>query len=198
MRACWIDHGNDPRGDLGQRFGITEVVFDIRDPRLTPAYLDHVRNSMGYLPLLHADWNWPETENLDGHGFAEWTDAQLKRIGWLGNPGVHLNDETHDCLRISALLRRWRELRPRRRTLWTMEAHQSDFFLPIRDAIKQSGVDVGPQCYVRDMERVESAYEVQAWSRIVPLVRIFPFLDAAQLGHWWDNAVAYTQGRLPQ
>lgn len=197
-RSVWVDRGNDARGDLRSKYGITEAAFDIREPRLTPSYLDGVK-AQGLSPRFYACWNWPEVEHLNGADFAEWVHRRMLAIGWRGNAAVDLNDETHSGGRIAGMLARWRQLRPTRSTLWTMEAHQSDLFLGIASAIQNANVDVGPQCYVSvdgKNTRVESASEVVAWSRIVPAARVKPFLLADQLGAWWEGC-AFTQGALP-
>ena len=109
---------------------------------------------------------------------------------------MHLNCETHDTNWVKAMLAAWRVLRPTRVTLWTMEGNQFNLFSSIATEIVASNVFVGPQAYLGDMTRIESAHEVDGWARIVPFSRIRPFLDAAQLGKWWEG-VAYTQGRFP-
>lgn len=195
--GTWVDAGNDPFASVLRKAGIVEVYFDIRQSRLTPTYLDTIRGQ-GFAPGFHADWNWPEVPTSPG-GFAAWIDQRMKQIGWLGNAPIHINDEIHDASRIATLLKTWRSLRPKRRTLWTMEGHQAPIFAGIADVIVQANVEIGPQCYVGpDMIRIESASEVQAWASLgIPVERIRPFLNASQLGAWWTG-IAYTQGLLPQ
>ena len=196
-RSVWIDHGNDPAYAKLQAHGISEVVFDIRDPRLTKPYLQMV-TAKGFKPGVYAAWNWQPT--LDGAEFAEWVDAKLKPLNISQNtPSVHLNMETHDVPWLLACLRRWRELRPTKRTLWSMEGMQGGLF-SAADVATLNGLNLlyGPQCYTGDMTRMESATVVlDLVRRGFDAGRIQPFLDAAQLGYWWDSAVAYTQGRLP-
>ena len=196
--GAWVDANNDPFTSILKAYGIGEVYFDIRDPRLTPAYLDAIRGQGFSTVGLYACWNWPEVPTLPGL-FATWIDAKLRHIGWLGNPPVHINDETHDAKRIETLLGTWRALRPKRRTLWTMEGHQAPVFAGIGRVLADLNVEIGPQCYTGpDMTRIESAAEVQSWASLgIPVERIRPFLDARQLGVWWTG-IAYTQGRLPQ
>jgi hypothetical protein len=197
-RSVWIDFGNDPSYAVLKAHGITEVVFDIRDPRLTKTYLAGVQ-AKGLKTGVYAAWNWPETKNLSGPGFATWVDAELKALNISQNvPFVHLNDETHDPVRIVGMLSWWRRIRPKKRTLFTFEGMQGGLYSKADvDALNALAVDYGPQCYTGDMTRMESATVVQDLiSHGFDPARIVPFLDAAQLGYWWTG-VAYTQGRLP-
>jgi hypothetical protein len=196
-RSCWIDHGNDPSYAQLKAHGITEVVFDIRDPLLSKTYLAGVQ-AKGLKTGVYAAWNWDETKNLTGPGFANWVDTMLAALNISQNvPFVHLNDETHDPVRIIAMLKRWRALRPKKRTLFTFEGMQGGLYSPAdAQALNALEVDYGPQCYTGDMTRMESATVVQDLiSHGFNPARIVPFFDASQLGYWWQG-VAYTQGRL--
>ena len=42
-KAVWVDAGNDPDYAKLQANGITVPYFDLRDPRVTAAYLDAVK-----------------------------------------------------------------------------------------------------------------------------------------------------------
>jgi len=198
MRAIWIDLGNDADYVRLHEHGITEPIYDVRDPRVTKAYLDNVAN-LGFQPGVYACWNWPEVAGMSGAKFSEWTDAQVKPLHRTATfPSVHLNDETHSPTRIIEMLRRWRQLRPSKRTLWTLEGMQGGLFGSAHvQAIEAANVHYGPQCYTGAMARMESATVVlDLAKRGFSSSRIAPFLDAAKLGHWWEG-VAYTQGRLP-
>jgi hypothetical protein len=196
-RAIWIDFGNDADYARLSKHGISAPIYDIRDPRLTRAYLADVK-ARGFAPGVYAAWNWPEVATLSGAGFAEWVDAKLKLLNISQNtPSVHLNDETHDPVRIVHMLLRWRTLRPKKRSLWTLEGMQGGLFQKADvDALNALDINYGPQCYTFDMTRMESATVVQDLiAHGFNPARIVPFLDAAQLGYWWQG-VAYTQGRL--
>lgn len=198
MRACWIDFGNDADYVRLHEHGITEPIYDIRDPRITKPYLDEVR-SHGLEPGVYACWNWPETKDLSGPKFADWVDARVKPLQRSATfPSVHLNDETHDPLRIIALLERWRILRPSKKTLWTFEGMQGGLFTrPQAKAVNATNVLYGSQCYTGQMSRLESAtVALDLVTHGFVASRIQPFLDAAALGYWWAGT-AYTQGRLP-
>lgn len=195
MRAIWIDLGNDADYARLKAHDITEPIYDIRDPRVTKPYLDDVR-SRGFQPGVYAAWNWPEVPK-DPAGFAEWVDAKVKPLHRSQNaPSVHLNDETHDPVRIVKLLKRWRELRPSKRTVWTFEGHQGGLFdRAAVSAIDACNVILGPQSYTGSMERFESSGVVIDLIRYGFKSTIEPLLDAADLGLWWSGT-AYTQGRL--
>ena len=197
MRACWVDYGNDADYVKLHEHGITEPIYDIRDPRITKPYLDNVVN-LGFQPGVYAAWNWDETKNMSGPEFANWVDAKVKPLQRSATfPSVHLNDETHDPVRIIAMLERWRNLRPSKRTVWTFEGMQGGLFTRAQaKVLNATNVIYGPQCYTGQMERMESS------TVVLDLVthgfigsRIQPFFAANVLGNWWLGT-AYTQGRL--
>lgn len=197
-RACWIDFGNDPSYAQLQTHGITEAVFDIRDPRLTKTYLAQVQ-AKGLKPGVYAAWNWPETKALDGPGFADWVDAKLKALNISQNvPLVHLNDETHDPVRIVHMLFRWRALRPKKRTLWSCEGAQGGWMTPdfVSD-VRKCNVTVGVQLYNGAMTEVWDSLEIarDLTSRGFLNHEIAPFHDASRLPGYWSGT-AFTQGRL--
>lgn len=200
VRSSWIDAGNDARGDLKTRYGITVPYYDARESRLTPTYLDAMKENGGFDTIgIYVAWNWPEVPKT-GAGLAQWTHKRLLGIGWRGNAPVHFNSENDDTSYVIDLLWAWRNLRPTRQTGWTMQAHKWPVYAPIAQNIVNANVTVLPQCYVESpapMTRVESASELDGWQSIgIPRERIAPMLDAGQLGEWWSGT-AYTQGRLP-
>jgi hypothetical protein len=148
---------------------------------------------------------WPSYDDLKGPQWADWVyNTFQKKIapGTSGDfPVVHLNPETDNIAWQMSMLRHWRAHAPRRTTVWTPVAHKAEIFKSVAWEIADLNIIVGPQCYVGNMERVESANEIQAWQRIgIPRQQIMPFLDAEQLGHWWGEeggAIAFTQARLP-
>jgi len=195
MRAIWIDEGSDADYAKLRAHGmITSPYFSLRDPRVTRSYLDAVA-AEGFTPGLFAAYNWYPT--LDGAGFAEKCDAELKRIGWL-NPPLCADIETHDVVYILAFLKRWRELRPKRLTFWTLEGFQGGLFAPADVlAINAARVHVVPQHYTGDMRPLAAdRIAIDLIARGFDILRLWGFYDAASLPGRWEG-FAFTQGRLP-
>ena len=207
MRAVWNDLGQDCYYAKYEDNGITWPYFDIRDPRLTPAYLDAVKahpviNGVGVYAVRGTD-SWPETNDLTPAEFAEWVDTELKRIAWLGNPPVMLDIEVPPLAAFcGAALTRWRELRPKRITDLTVEGHKGGLFgMPDVFAIGQRVRWIVPQCYSGDPMVPWDTYAICADLMSVgfPATKVRPFCDGAALQPWWGipDGFAFTQGRLP-
>ena len=118
MKVVWLNLGEAPDYAKLGRVGATGVAFDIRDPRLTLAYLRTVRDR-NLIPYVYTTPHWPETMHLTGSEFAVWTSALLDRIAprtGKAMPCVCFDIEHHDHLFVRGCLARWRELRPGRIT----------------------------------------------------------------------------------
>lgn len=218
-RAIWIDQPQEPNYDKLIQEQITAAIFDLRflaqksgTPRGALPYLESVRNKLRGNPGAFAAAQgedslgaWPSYDDLTGEEWADWVYElfQLKVApGSKGDfPVVHLNPETDDVDWQMSMLRRWRARSPRRTTVWTPVAHKANIFQAVGTQIAALNIIVGPQCYVGNMDRVESSNEIQAWQRIgVPREQIMPFLPADDLGEWWGEevgAIAFIQSLLP-
>ena len=208
MRGTWIDAGSDPTYSVLDAHGITQVCFDIRDPRVTKQYLRNVLAEPEIEAVgVYAAWNWQtwwprpyRHPAFTGVQFAEWVAAKVKPLHMSQDvPFVHLNIETHDVDWILAALTRWRRARARKRTLWTLEGFQGGLFGHADvSEIEALDLEYGPQCYTGSMVRFESAAVVDDFVRhgFSP-ERIYPFLDGSQMGWEW-RGWAFTQGRLPR
>src|SRR5205823_14651178 len=99
--------------------GIDSAYFDIRDPRVTRAYLDNVK-AQGFAPGVYAAWNWNQA--WTGAAFADWLSARIQALGISPSvpdyPRVLVDMETHAVNYILAFFRRWRQLRALRTTDW--------------------------------------------------------------------------------
>lgn len=194
MRAVWVDTGNDANYDKLRAYGITHPYYDHRDPRITAGYLGNVRK-LGFTPGLYSAWNW--YPNADGGEYAEILHQELKRINWSGNPAVCVDIETHDVDYILDFLGRWRQLRPTRRTDWTLEGFQGGLFAPADiSKIVAANVGVVPQLYRGDMEPLEHSPIIDLLMAGIPGDRLLGFYDAARLPYRW-HGYAFTMGRLP-
>lgn len=207
MKGSWGDLNQDPPYAKLADNGVTWPYFDIRDPRLTPAYLDAVKAHPGIdgvgVYAVRGTSSWPETDDLTPAQFADWIDRELKAIGWLGNPVVMLDIEGMDDLVafVRATLRRWRELRPKRTTDLTIEGHKGGLFRPADVVDIAAKVRwVVPQSYdgaMRPWDTYAMAADLYAAGFAPASVR--PFYDAAALLPWWGipDGFAFTWGRLP-
>jgi hypothetical protein len=199
MRSTWVDSGNDPAYGLYPRYGITVPFFDPRDPRVTASYLDGVLAHPQITQCgIYTAWNWG---SFSAEEYAEWTDAQLRRINWQGNAWVFLDIEkghgVNDSNFVSyaaAALKRWRQLRPSRKTWWTLEGMQGGLFSGNQaTTIDKLNIPICPQFFMGDMNP-------QPHSPIIDLqevgfTKIDGMYDAAQLPAIWRGC-AFTQGRL--
>lgn len=196
MKAIWVDAGNDADYMKLRARGITDPYFDVRDPRITKPYLEKLRSD-GFSPGVYAAWNWQNWKT--GAEFANWMHGKLRPLPQYPDfPKVHLDIETHDVQWIIDALTRFRTLRPKRVTGFTLEGHQGGLFTP-QDAaaITKLDMDILPQAYRGDMIRQESDRVVMDLIAAgFDPKRIYCFHDAAQVGDWWEG-VLFTQGRLP-
>lgn len=206
MRACWIDAGNDPNYAKLAANRIAWPYFDAREPRLSATYLDTVVANPGIEGCgLYVVNGWFPA--LTPAQLAEWTHERLLAIGWQGNPPVMFDVEfasepTKLVPYVLALLRRWRELRPKRITDLTLEGHQGGLFRPadVIAVVAQTRFTV-PQCYNGAMSQVWDTWAMfmdlnaAGW----PPAKVCPFYDAAHLPEWWGvpAGFAFTMGRLP-
>lgn len=206
MRAAWGNlHSSPPDAKL-KAAGITWPYFDIRDPVLTPGYLDSLKVAGGYdgvgVYAVRGTNSWPDTDNLTPAEFAEWTDQSLRHIGWLGNPPVMFDIEGMDNLVpfIVATLARWRELRPKRTTDLTLEGHKGGLFslTDVRTVARQVRWVV-PQCYDAAMTPWDTyAMTADLLLRGFMSNEVRPFYAAAHLQPWWGvpDGFAFTWDML--
>ena len=196
FRALWIYAGNDAPYAKFKAAGVTDVYFDIREPRLSRNYFDAVATH-GLGVGVYAAWNW--WPNLTGEQFATKVSQRLEDIAPTTPPvypKVCLDIETHSVPWIIAALTQWRKHRPGRVTDWTLESFQGGLFRPA-DVLSIEGRVryTVPQFYVGDMAPVaglESARNLADagfdWGHIVG------FYDATALPEWWQG---YALGTLP-
>lgn len=206
IRAAWVDHGQDAPYHALEKHLITDVYFDIRDPRLDLTYLNTVRGH-GYAPGLYAcsqGDGWPNPTTMSGPGFADWVyDKVQKQIapGTSGSyPKVLLNCEQHDIGGwIIPMLKRWRSKSPRRETYWSMEGRQGGNMSPFVEQINKFNIGLAPQMYRGDMSPQPAGvvYELVRYG-FAP-GRIWAMYDGAALPwNWeWIGGFAFTAGRLP-
>lgn len=205
MRGVWVDSGNDPAYGKFPAFGITAPFFDPRDPRVTREYLTDVARRPGITACgIYTAWNWG-AQFSDPAKYAEWTDAQLLRIGWPGNALVCLNIEKGEngvtdanfAAYVVACLKRWRQLRPKRETWWSPPGFQGGLFDPLHVmAIANTGVITAPQMYAGNMQALGHDVTIDLLVQGFPGAYLDGMYDAAALPYNW-RGFAFTQGRLP-
>lgn len=193
MRACWINAGNDADYAKLKSLRITAPFYDLRDPRVTKAYLTSVRDK-GFSPGIYAAWNWlppPYTGAAKGAQFASWVNSELERIApdTLSDfPEVCLNIETQDVPYILGALTQWRKHRPKRVTDFTLEGHQGGLFTNAQaKAVSAKVRYIVPQCYNGAMTEVWDPWTMglDLMQAGFPFGKITPFLDGRHLDEWW-------------
>jgi hypothetical protein len=202
MRAAWKYQGTDIDYAKLAANGITWPYFDLRDPLLTPAYLDSVKAHDGIAGCgVYAVASWYPT--LTPMLFADAVDAGLRAIGWKGNPPVCVDIEGVDLVDYTLrFLTRWRQLRPKRTTDLTIEGHKGGLFTASEAAYVAKRVRyVVPQCYNGAMTAEWDTYAMTCdlTAAGFPLAQVCPFYDAAHLPEWWGlpAGYAFTMERLP-
>lgn len=208
MRFVWIDAGNDADWEKLARHGCTGAFYALTDPPADLRRRLKATRERGLQAGLYSAWNWfPESDGdtaEHGRRYAELTDELVREVlkGLAGvtnsYPKVQLDNEEHspDC--ILAMLRRHRELQPKRDTSWTFEGGQGGWMDNsfVAEVISHR-VRVVPQSYHGNMLRVESDATLRdLLRRGFPENIISLFYDAAALGADWDG-YAFTMGRLP-
>lgn len=195
VRGVWVDEGND--ADLPKIRGVGgQPWYATRDPRVTANYLANVAGE-GTSPGLYIVSSW--TPTLTGPQFAEHADAELRRIGWKGNPPICFDVETKDIAGfVVPCFQRWRQLRPTRATWWTLEGMQGGLFDSTTPLTLCStlGVRVAPQLYRGDMSPLPHSPVIDLLLAGFPGTMIDGCYDAAALPYRW-RGFAFTMGRLP-
>lgn len=200
-KSVWIDNGSDPNYALLAKYNIKVLFFDPRDPRVTASYLDSVKAQGGIEQCgIYTVWNW-QPEFSDPVKYAEWTDQQLLRINWAGNPWVFLdiekgngvNDQNFVSYAISCLTR-WRQLRPSRTTYWTLEGMQGGLFSGNQaNQIESKNVRTYPQFFAGNMTPHTECCVIDLQE--VGFTKIDGMYDGSLIPNIWRGC-AFTQGRL--
>lgn len=209
MKVVWLDLGHKPDFAKLQTIGATGVAFDIRDA-ISRSYLQSLKKDSLLDPYVYSTPHWPETDELNGRGFAEWTSQRLDEIAprtGQAMPAVCLDIEHHDSKFVYECLRRWRELRPTRITDWTLESFQfgwedevgfhkgwASSLVPV---VEEFDVLVAPQFYKGDMSPFAADRAIlNAVKGGMSADRLIGCYDARSLADGWRGYV-FTQGRLP-
>jgi hypothetical protein len=194
MNALWIDENTNPDYPRLAGRGLTHLFFAERDPRLTSAYLDGVRQH-GYTVGIYwaSTWN-PE---LDGAGAAVHMNQRWVALGGASKLlHVQFDVEQHDPEYVSGLVTRWRALRPFAKTSWTMEGFQGAWIADIRQQLLAANIVLVPQAYDGNLAPFDTdgvLRDLTAYG--FPPDRVTPFHDAAMLYRGWSG-FAFTQARL--
>ena len=200
----WVDAGSDPDPAKFARAGATVPYFDARWVAAKSDPLDYLKawskapGMTGAGLYLCDPWQWPGPPTNPG-AWADYAYDLVQRKcapGTSGSfPHVDLNYEQDNPAWLVAMLQRWRSHEPKRVTSWVVQARKAPIYSAIVPTLNKLGITVKCECYVGNMERVESSAETEAW-RAAGATRVFPMLDGAQLGAYWQGS-AFTMGRLP-
>ena len=200
FRAVWVDTGNDPDWDKVAKYEMTHLFFDLFDPRLTPTYLRSVE-TRGYGTGLYVAANWPQVSGT-GIEFAEKVHKRLEVVDPgldRAQPKVQLDIEQHDPAYILNALERWRRLRPKRDTSWTMESLQGGWMSPEFVAgVLACRVRIVPQYYKGDMGPMAMDVGLKEMLKAgFPAHLVTGFYDAAVMPLPGWTGWAFSMGRLP-
>lgn len=195
MNAVWLDEGAAADYPRLKKHGITHIFRSERDPRTTTAALERDR-AEGFKCGIYAGHGW--YAHLTGPELAVHMTSQWVNLGGLSRSlAVQFNEEGHDPVRVIAMLKQWRALRPNAATSWTMEGFQGGWIKEIAAELKALRVKLVPQAYDGAMNPFDSFGCVRDLTENgIPYDRVEVFYDAARLLRGW-RGFAFTQNRLP-
>lgn len=194
MRALWVDAKNDP--DWIKCRGMSALYFPVNDPQADLKRRLADSRSRGFAVGVYMAWNWPEFADKDPDDIAELMHSLCAPLGTVK---VQFDIEAHDPALIELTLARWRALRPKTDTSWTLESFQGGWMTPeFVQRIIDLRVRVVPQFYVGNMEPIAQDVALKdLLMRGFPYTLVSGFYDAATLPlRGWDG-FAFTMGRLP-
>lgn len=220
MKAIWQNRGSDADIAKLRARGIDGACFDIREARLSSTYLKNVRAALGDVyvyvcpkaptPNEDGTFEWAEYSNVNGALFADQVSNRLEQIAPRSGPTmprVIADIELHDATFVRAFFRRFRQLRPTRSLIWTLEPFQfgwvelgvfrKGWASAVVLDILEAEVLVAPQFYKGDM--TPFAADRVLWNAVmggVPEELLVGCYDAARLDEGWYG-IAFHNGRLP-
>ena len=209
MKALWGDAGNDLDWVKADAHDMTALYLPISDPPAdVKRRLTEIR-SHGYVAGVYMAWNWPMFAGMSGTSVAELMHSLVATVSPSAPVKVQFDIEAHDPEFILETLTRWRAIRPKQDTSWTLESFQGGWMSPeFVAAIVALKVRVVPQFYSGVMGDVDDPKALLAEQvaqdmalrdltrRGFPEALVTGFYDAATLPDRWDGW-AFTQGRLP-
>ncbi len=194
MRFLWVDAGNDPDFNKGDRHGITGYFMPMFDARTTPAAMQSIK-ARHKVAGIYFGAGWfgsisPET--LVAKASGEYYRVKVPDLR------VMFNLEQHDPEYIARVLELWRKGHKTVGTSWSPEGMQGGWMTgTFPNRVVATKTRVVPQCFVGNMERRESDMVLRDLLKMgFPHTSVSMFYDASQLGVGWDG-YAFTMGRLP-
>lgn len=219
MRSCWIDKGNVPDTQKLAANQITRPVFDITDPQVNKDFLNKWRQPPFDSVGVYACANWNTAWQENPWTFAKYLSLTLTIVATGTGPGfphVSLNVEREWVKSypggmpayVTALLLRWRELRPTRETTLVLDGFQGglwlgrpDDVLTVNQALLEAveveafGGEVKLPDGTTGLEPFDPAGAVKDLTDY-GFGRVVPCHDAKRLYRGWFGS-SFTQGRLP-
>ena len=199
MRALWIDTRADCDWQRAATHRITALYYPVTDPVKDVKRRVAESAAHGYASGVYMAWNWPEFSGLTGIGMAEMMHSLVAQVEQGGVPvKVQFDYEDHDPVQIRGMLSRWRALRPKQDTSWTLEPWQGGWMTTeFVQAIIALKIRVVPQFYAGNMQPVAQDMALRDLTRRgFPESIVSGFYDAAALPSGWDG-FAFSQNRLP-
>ena len=199
MRALWIDAGNDPDWAKIQSHGMSALYFPVSDPAPDVKRRLNDARGRGFAVGVYMAWNWPQFAGKSGTDMAEAMHLLCTSVSPFGALKVQFDIEEHNPALIESCLTRWRALRPKQDTSWTLESFQGGWMTPDFVAkIIELRVRVVPQFYGGQMEPFAQDMALRDLTRRgFPEALVTGFYDAASLPLYMWDGFAFTMGRLP-
>ena len=208
MRALWVDAGNDADWEKVQREKMTALYYPVTDPIGDVKRRVADTSVRGYTSGVYMAWNWPQFSGLTGVGMAEMMHSLVAQVEQGGVPvKVQFDYEDHPpdppdaAVQIRGMLSRWRALRPKQDTSWTLEGGQGGWMTTeFVQAIIALKIRVVPQLYSGSMGQnwCPLARVRDLTKRGFPDALVSPFYDAAAIDNYLGaEGFFFTQGRLP-
>lgn len=199
--AIWIDENNDPNYSKLDGKGFKQLFFAHRDPRLTPAYLQSVRDK-GYITGLYWASTWDKDKSADF--WVHILDTTMKRLGKMP---IQVNIEEHDPVKIADFVTGFRKIYPWVPLSLATEGFQGGWLVKNLVLLDAQRVTLVPEAYADLPGAPMTPYDTDAIvqdlvSQGFSYDRVVPFHDAKTLyragatPRGWRGFV-FTQNRLP-
>ena len=177
---------------------MTALYFPVSDPVADVKRRLLETRVRGLVGGLYMAWNWSQFAGKSGVDMAEVMHSLVAAANPSGAIKVQFDIEEHDPALVESCLTRWRALRPKQDTSWTLESFQGGWMTPEFVAkIIALKVRVVPQFYGGAMQAFAQDMALRdLMRRGFPESLVTGFYDAGALPYMWDG-FAFTQGRLP-
>lgn len=215
MRAIFAEHGQTPDAGKLLQYGGSEILIPMRDsPIANKTHAQHYSDAGLDVSLFWA-WNW--FPPMTGAQFADRCSSEMRSLDWDGSPDqpggpwawfdieslAWLGPEKFVDFTVECLTR-WRQIRPKRKAVLTINPFQGGLFNnrpQAVEAIKKTGIPIVIQFYVTmgSDQMYPAAADVATEDLEIygfPRSMLYGFYDAQKPPMNWNGAL-WTSARLP-